>query len=98
MSPIVAGEAVAGPAGILMTSQGLPASVAGVAQAYHDFLDTLIVDVRDAQAAEELRKTGLRVHVTKTIMRTLDDEVELASAVLSVVRRQSVAAAGPDHS
>src|SRR5499427_345717 len=45
VSPIVAGEAVAGPAGILMASQGLPVSVAGVAQAYHDFLDMLIIDV-----------------------------------------------------
>lgn len=98
VSPIVAGEAVAGPAGILMASQGLPVSVAGIAQAYHDFLDTLIVDVRDAEAAEELRQTGLRVLVTKTVMRTSEDKVELANAVLSAVRGQSAAAAGPDHS
>lgn len=98
VSPIVAGEAVAGPAGILMASQGLPVSVAGIAQAYHDFLDTLIVDVRDADAAEELRQTGLRVLVTKTVMRTSEDKVELANAVLSAVRGQSAAAAGPDHS
>ncbi len=98
VSPIVAGEAVAGPAGILMASQGLPVSVAGVAQAYHDFLDMLIVDVRDAHAAEELRQSGLRVQVTKTVMRTGDDKADLASAVLSAVRGQSAAAAGPDHS
>ncbi|MGC2194643.1 MAG: 2-phospho-L-lactate transferase [Terriglobales bacterium] len=98
VSPIVAGEAVAGPAGILMASQGLPVSVAGVAQAYHDFLDILIVDVRDAQAAEELRQSGLRVQVTKTVMRTAEDKAELANAVLSAVRGQSAAAAGPDHS
>jgi LPPG:FO 2-phospho-L-lactate transferase len=98
VSPIVAGEAVAGPAGILMASQGLPVSVAGVAQAYHDFLDILIVDVRDAQAADELRQTGLRVHVTQTVMRTSDDKADLAGAVLSAVRGQTAAAAGPDHS
>ena len=34
-----------------------------MAQAYHDFLDMLVVDIRDAEAAEELRQTGLRVHV-----------------------------------
>jgi LPPG:FO 2-phospho-L-lactate transferase len=98
VSPIVAGEAVAGPAGILMASQGLPVSVAGVAQAYHDFIDMLVVDVRDAEAAEELRKTGLRVHVTKTIMRTSEDKADLAAAVLAAVRDQkSAAAAGPEH-
>ncbi len=95
VSPIVAGEAVAGPAGILMASQGLPVSVAGVAQAYHDFLDMLIVDVRDTEAADELRKSGLRVQVAKTVMRTTEDKAELASAVLSAVRGQSAAAA--DH-
>jgi len=98
VSPIVAGEAVAGPAGILMAAQGLPVSVAGVAQAYHDFLDMVIIDVRDAEAADELRKSGLRVHVAKTGMRTSEDKADLATAVLTAVRGQSAAAAGPDHS
>ena len=97
VSPIVAGEAVAGPAGILMASQGLPVSVAGVAQAYHDFLDMLVVDVRDAQAVDELTKSGLRVHVTKTIMRTSQDKADLAAAVLAAVRGKSAAVARPDH-
>ena len=99
VSPIVAGEAVAGPAGILMASQGLPVSVAGVAQAYHDFLHMLVVDVRDAEAAEELQRSGLRVHVTKTIMRTAEDKADLANAVLTAVRgQQTAAAARPNHS
>jgi 2-phospho-L-lactate transferase/gluconeogenesis factor (CofD/UPF0052 family) len=73
-------------------------SVAGVAQAYHDFLDMLIIDVRDAEAGDELRKSGLRVHVAKTVMRTSEDKADLATAVLTAVRGQSAAAAGPDHS
>lgn len=98
VSPIVAGEAVAGPAGILMAAQGLPVSVAGVAQAYHDFLDMLIIDLRDAESADELRKSGLRVQAAKTVMRTSEDKADLATAVLTAVRGQSAAAAGPDHS
>ncbi len=97
VSPIVGGEAVAGPAGILMTSQGLPVSIAGVAEAYHDFLDVLVVDVRDAQAAEELRQTGVRVHVAKTIMQTSEDKANLASEVLSAVAGQTAAHAGLDR-
>src|SRR5207247_10351570 len=54
VSPIVGGAPVAGPAGVLMASQGLPVSIAGVAQAYREFLDVLVVDVRDANAAKEL--------------------------------------------
>ena len=98
ISPIVAGEAVSGPAGILMASQGLPVSVAGVAQAYHDFLDLLVIDVRDAQAAEGLCQSGLSVHVAKTVMRTPEDKAELAADVLSAVRGQSAARAAQDHS
>jgi LPPG:FO 2-phospho-L-lactate transferase len=98
VSPIVAGAAVAGPAGILMAAQGLPVSVAGVAQAYHDFLDLLVVDVRDADAAEQLRQTGLKVHVAKTMMRTAEEKAELAAAVLAAAREEkSAAAAGPEH-
>lgn len=98
VSPIVAGAAVSGPAGILMTSQGLPVSIAGVAQYYHDFLDLLVVDERDADAAEELRKTGVRVHTAKTVMRTAEDRADLAHAVLEAVSGQSAAHAGPNHS
>ena len=96
VSPIIAGEAVAGPAGILMASQGLNVSVAGVAEAYHDFLDMLVIDDRDEQSADELRQSGLRVHVTKTLMRTAEDKAELANSVLSAIRGQA-ATAGQDH-
>lgn len=98
VSPIVDGAAVSGPAGILMASQGLPVSIAGVAQYYHDFLDLLVVDERDAEAAEELRKTGVRVHTAKTVMRTAEDKADLAHAVLEAVGGQSAAHAGPNHS
>jgi LPPG:FO 2-phospho-L-lactate transferase len=97
ISPIVVGAAVSGPAGILMTSQGLPVSIDGVAQAYHDFLDLLIADDRDADAAEQLRRSGLRVHTTNTIMRTNDDKMDLARAVLEAVSGQSAARAAADQ-
>ena len=83
VSPIVGNAPVAGPAGILMTAQGLPCSIAGVAKAYEDFIDLLICDTRDARAAETLRKTGLRVQCAQTIMRTSDDRAALARTVLS---------------
>jgi len=92
ISPIVAGAAVSGPAGILMAAQGLPVSIAGVAQAYKDFLDILVVDQRDSQAAEELRAAELRVHCAATLMRTAEERTALARAVLSFVSDGSAAA------
>jgi LPPG:FO 2-phospho-L-lactate transferase len=94
VSPIVGDAPVAGPAGILMTAQGLPSSIAGVAQAYADFLDVLIVDERDAGAAESLRSGGMRVHCAQTIMRTPEDKAALAQTALSLV----LAAHAPDES
>jgi LPPG:FO 2-phospho-L-lactate transferase len=82
VSPIVGGAAVAGPAGTLMAAEGFAVSIAGVADYYHDFLDLLVVDSKDARAAEELRKTGMRVHCTPTIMRKNEDRVALAKSVL----------------
>jgi LPPG:FO 2-phospho-L-lactate transferase len=85
VSPIVGNAPVAGPAGILMAAQGLPCSIAGIAQAYGDFLDVLICDTRDTRTAELLRKGGLRVQTTQTIMRSSEDKAALAREVLSLV-------------
>jgi LPPG:FO 2-phospho-L-lactate transferase len=98
VSPIVAGAAVSGPAGILMSAQGLPVSVTGVAEYYRDFLDVLVVDERDAGAGEELRKSGLRVYTAKTLMRTNEDRADLAHSTLLAISGQSAAHAGPNPS
>jgi len=84
ISPIVGSAAVAGPAGILMAAQGLPCSIAGVAEAYEDFLDVLICDTRDARAADALRQKGLRVQCTQTIMRSAEDKASLAQETLAM--------------
>ncbi len=82
VSPIVGGAAVTGPAGILMAAQGFAVSIAGVADFYQDFLDLLVVDSEDAKPAEELRKTGMRVHCTPAIMNKYEDRIALAKSVL----------------
>lgn len=95
ISPIVNEAAVSGPAGALMAAQGLPVSIAGVAKAYEDFLDILIADVRDLEAAKKLDRPGLRVHCTNTIMRTADDKTKLARTVLALLSAEDARAADP---
>jgi len=85
ISPIVGDAAVSGPAGALMAAQKLAVSASGVAQAYEDFLDLLIVDERDTEAAQALRQSGLQVHCARTIMTTADDKAALAATVLELV-------------
>jgi LPPG:FO 2-phospho-L-lactate transferase len=102
VSPIVGNVPVSGPAGILMAAQGLPCSIAGVAQAYADFLDILICDARDVRAAQALGSQNIRIHCTQTIMRNSADKAGLARAALSLVAPASLsdkssAAAGTER-
>ncbi len=85
VSPIVGGTAVTGPAGALMASCGMPVSLAGIAQAYEDFLDVLIADNQDASDAGALVHAGLKITCTNTIMKTIEDRANLAKAVLARV-------------
>jgi len=83
VSPIVGSAAVSGPAGVLMSAQGFPVSIAGLAQMYSDFLDILVADTQDVNAAAALRQAGFQVHCTNTMMRSSSDKSALAQAVLS---------------
>jgi LPPG:FO 2-phospho-L-lactate transferase len=94
VSPIVGSAAVAGPAGILMAAQGLPCSIAGVAQVYEEFLDVLICDRRDERAAEALRAKGLRVECTQTIMRSPEDKAALAREALAAAAGEPATGVG----
>ena len=92
VSPIIGGAAVSGPAGKLMEMMGWPCSIAGVAKAYEDFLDVLVVDEADEREAERLRSESLRVECTRTVMRSDDDKRALAKFVLGRVSETRVAA------
>jgi LPPG:FO 2-phospho-L-lactate transferase len=82
VSPIVAGAPVKGPADKLMKGLGFEVSAYSVAKLYADFLDTFVIDRADSGEKSRIEKLGIEVMVTNTIMRTLEDKVQLASTVL----------------
>ena len=82
VSPIVAGAPLKGPADKMMRALGLEVSAYGVAKLYSDFLDTMVIDIRDVAQKGKIEKLGLGVIVTNTIMKTLEDKVSLAKSVL----------------
>jgi LPPG:FO 2-phospho-L-lactate transferase len=82
VSPIIGGDAFSGPAGTLMKRKGWPSTIAGVAQAYEDFLDLLIVDLEDHADADHLREGGLHVLCANTVMKSMQDKQELARFTL----------------
>lgn len=85
VSPIIGNAAVSGPAGALMTAQGLLVSVAGIAKAYEDFLDILVAHESDSVFARSLSTNQLQVHCADILMRTLADRARVARTALSLV-------------
>lgn len=86
VSPIVGGAAVSGPAGQLMQMMGWPSTVQGVAKAYEDFLDVLVVDETDRalsiQNSAVSHTARVRFAATNTMMHTMNDKRNLAAFVL----------------
>jgi len=97
VSPIIGGVAVSGPAANLMSATGLPVSIAGVAKAYQDFLDVLVVDAADSERSKELAHSRARMHCTNIMMRTAEEKVNLAREVLSQVASAVTANCGSER-
>ena len=82
ISPIIAGAPIKGPADKLLRGLGLEVSAYSVAKLYSDFLDTFILDAADFAEKDKIEKLGIEVKVTNTIMKTLEDKIQLAKTVL----------------
>jgi LPPG:FO 2-phospho-L-lactate transferase len=82
VSPIVEGLPIKGPADKMLRVLGVEVSAFGVAKFYSDFLDTFIIDTKDAGEKSRIEKLGLNVKVTNTLMKSLEDKVALAKVVL----------------
>jgi LPPG:FO 2-phospho-L-lactate transferase len=83
VSPIIGGAPVSGPAGALMRARGLDVSAAGVAAAYAPWLQALVVDRRDPDAAAGVAAQGVRAVVADTLMTDRATEIALARVVVS---------------
>jgi LPPG:FO 2-phospho-L-lactate transferase len=83
VSPIIGDAPVSGPAGKLLRARGLPISALSIAAVYAPWLDTLVIDARDAALAPELLRRGVRPVVTDTLMSDAAAETALARGVLA---------------
>lgn len=85
VAPIVAGGAIKGPTAKIMAELGVPVTPYTVAQHYGDFLSGFMLDRQDAALAGEIVALGVRVAVEQTVMKTLDDRINLATATLRLI-------------
>ncbi len=88
VSPIVAGQAIKGPAAKMMAELQVPVTATGVArhysQRYPGLVDYFVIDESDATLAAEIETMGLQAVVTPTVMKTLDAKKRLARACLAL--------------
>ncbi len=80
VSPIIAGQAVKGPTAKMMAELGLVPSAATVAHHYEGLIDGFVVDTSDADVEVP---EGMRVFAAPTLMRSLEDRINLARTVLA---------------
>jgi LPPG:FO 2-phospho-L-lactate transferase len=85
VSPIIAGQAVKGPAARMLQGLGQEVSVTGVAAAYADLAPTLLIDDLDRSLAGTVRDAGATPIVTPILMRTPADRKILARTVLDTI-------------
>ena len=90
VSPIVGDGAVSGPAGTLMKAKGYPVSAEGVYKFYNDLainINTMILDNSDKSRIKniELELNNSNIIYTNTIMKTIEDKINLAKSVLEGV-------------
>ncbi|MFO7623635.1 MAG: 2-phospho-L-lactate transferase [Anaerolineales bacterium] len=90
VSPIIAGQAVKGPAAKMYRELGIQPAAAAVAAHYGSLLDGgllsgFVIDRQDAAQAQAIAATGLAVLVTQTLMLDPAGRRELARKVLEFV-------------
>lgn len=88
VSPIVAGMAIKGPAAKMMAELRVPVTALGVAKHYVDkypgLVDHFLIDSSDATLAAEINALGLTAQIAPTVMKTLEDKIQLAQTCLAL--------------
>jgi LPPG:FO 2-phospho-L-lactate transferase len=87
VSPIIAGQALKGPAAKMMAELKVPQTATAVAEHYGDLLDGFVLDAADAGLAGAIEALGMVAHVTNTVMVSLADRTQLAEQCIAFIDR-----------
>lgn len=85
VSPIIGTVAISGPAHRLMKACGLESSPVGVAKAYRQFLETLVIAREDRAVVKQIETLGVKAFCADIRMNSLADKKRLAGEVLALV-------------
>ena len=82
VSPIIGGRALKGSAGKMMRELGREPTARGIAAEYLRLIDGFVIDREDARFVESIGSLGMQVRVAPALMRSNEDRIALAQAVL----------------
>ena len=89
VAPIVAGQALKGPAAKMMAELGMPVTAGGVAEHYArhypGLVTTFVIDHSDATLAAEIAALGMEVQVRSTVMQERASKQALAKTCLELL-------------
>jgi LPPG:FO 2-phospho-L-lactate transferase len=84
VSPIVAGQALKGPAAKIMAELGTEPSALAVARFYAGLVDFFVIDRSDAALAGDIRKVGMEPVVMDSVMKSITDRERLAREICAL--------------
>jgi LPPG:FO 2-phospho-L-lactate transferase len=84
VTPLIGGKAIKGPAAKMMQELGYAASGEAIGRRYSAFIDAFVTDASDPAPAPI---AGVTLVQAQTLMRTSEDRVQLAHAVLAIADR-----------
>lgn len=85
VSPIIAGQAVKGPAAKMFAELGIQPSAFAVAQYYRGLLTHFVLDSADADQVEPIHAQGMQPIMLDTLMHTSADRARLAAQILAAL-------------
>ena len=84
VSPIVAGQALKGPAAKIMAELGTEPSALAVARFYAGLVDFFVIDRSDAALADDIRAVGMEPVVMDSVMTSVADRERLAREICAL--------------
>lgn len=85
VSPIIAGQAIKGPAAKLLAELGHEVSAFGIAEYYKGLVTHFVIDNGDAHLARRIRGLGMLVHCADILIPTTVEQTRLAQDLLALV-------------
>jgi len=85
VSPIIAGAAVKGPTAKMYRELGWQPSALSVAQHYSGLVKGFVIDNKDAAIEADIKRLGMEVLITRTLMDSIASRRQLAQDVLNFI-------------